>query len=458
MHPSSNEQGPTPAPLAIVRVGRGALYLLLSLCVHAALILFVWASADAEDERPLIRFKLPAEADFGVVDGTGEPAESASPPPAPPPKMAEKPTRKKRDKRPKVTAVTPDDNAFGPALDASVPDPDESGEVSDAAVAQGPARDGGAALRSGIGVVPGATGDGLGVGAGGHGLGGFAPPGAHVGLHVNVRRVADSSLILEVRSLLNVIPGWQDLLEDSGLDPMRHLKQLFVATPDLRPRSLVVSARFAKNSKLIEKAVARLAKRRGAQAPWGERSSVRSAPWYGADGTPRVIALVEDGQFVITREEDLSRVISVVRILESRSGEASKVDRRAPKDLVQQFKDEAVALSIEDTGKFVEGDVPGMPKRLRLSVKSLDEFHAGLSVIGQYPSKGDAATALAYLRGLRERLFEHPKVKFLGMVSALETLELKQDDRYVVLTAKLTMHQTRFLLDYVAEIMRPQAH
>ena len=303
-------------------------------------------------------------------------------------------------------------------------------------------------------MVAGATGDGLGVGAGGHGLGGFAPPGAHVGLHVDVRRVANSSLILEVRSLLDVIPGWQRLLEHSGIDLMEDLTHVFVATPDLRPRSLVLSARLENTSTLLETAVKRLAKRHGAQAPWGERGGVRSAPWYGVDGVPRVVALAGKGRFVITSEEDLPRVMAVVRVLEHRSGDAAQVDPRAPKALIEQYQGEAVALSIEDTREFVVDAPPAMPRRLRLSLRPLDEFRAGLSVIGQYATVDDAAMALSHLQELRVNLLDHPQVRYLGMVSALEGAELKLESRYLMLTAKLTMHQTRFLLDYVAELMR----
>lgn len=436
---------------------RMALFGVLSVVAHGLLFLVAWVADQASGhDDPILQFKLPTQAEFGVVGGTGEPAPSEAPPPAPPPKQAKKAKKKKR-KRVEKKVVTKEDDGFGPAMDASVPDPLVAAEEeADEAAVEGPEQDGEGSEISGIGMVQGATGEGLGVGSGGHGMGGFAPPGAHIGLHVNTKRVADTSLILEVRSLMNIIPGWERLIEASGIDPLNHLSNIFVATPDMRKSSVVVAARFKGTGKRVRKAVARLSKHRHKPAPWRENSGVELAPWYAPDKVDRTIAVTDQHRFIITRSDDVMRVVSVVRALAAAEERGKHpMDPRAPKILAQLYRKEAVALSIEDSRKFVVGEPPGIPRRARLSVRSLDEMHAGLAVIGQYESKAKATEAKKYLLGVRDKLLDHSQVKFLGLVSALEAAEIQQDGRYLVLDMRLTMHQTRFLLDYLSDIMRP---
>lgn len=436
---------------------RVVLFLFASLLIHGlGLVLGGWSLT--HEDPPILQFQVPAEVQFGIVGGTGEPAPSESAPPAPPPKRAKKAKRKKkrRAKKPVVTKTV--ENGFGPVVDAGLPTPDvEADEAADEAVVQGPERDGEGSELAGVGVVSGAIGEGFGVGSGGHGLGGFGPPGAHIGLHVNVHKVAATSLVLEVRSILNVIPGWEDLLDASGLDPLKDFSHLFVATPDLKARNLVVSGRFRGTGKNVEGAVRRLARRRGKSASWTNQGGVRVAPWFGPDGVQRMVALPKskagDKRLVITKKRDLARVLSVVRILTERQGLKQPRDASVPSIVYKIYKAEAVGLSVDDARKFVVGKPPGIPGRARLSVRSIDEYYAGIAVIGRYENSAKAAAAQAYIEGLRTRLLDHSQVKYLGLVSALTAGKLRHRGRYLILDLKVTLHQARYLLEFVSDSM-----
>lgn len=441
-----------------------------SLLTHALVYLALYRAAFAP---PVLEFQLPSEVEFGLVDGDGEPAPAPAPPPPPPPRP--QPKAAAAEPEPEVVAS----DSEGPLVDAGLPQPeaddapladagvagqDTQDALADAAVASGPDagpfdEDAIADDVYGEGDTPGAHGDGFGVGAGGHGMGGFAPPGAAIGLHVDLERVRSSSLRLEERALLGIIPEWRKLLSGSGLDPLRPgmMQRVFVATPDLQRAHLVVAVRFGGKVSRVEKAVARLARGAHQPAAWTRDHGYRVAPWRNRGPTERVLALVADDQFTITRPVDLPRVLAVARGMARRQSREGMRERSGGnRALLDMYEDEAVALSIEDTRRFVVGSPKGIPESLRISVSSVDEFHARLVARGRYASPAEAGAAIDYLEGLRERLLDHPQVAFLGLTTAIEKAELDRQQHIAVLDMHLTLHQTRYLVEFVTQALRPR--
>src|SRR5205085_2942711 len=98
------------------------------------------------------------------------------------------------------------------------------------------------------------AGPGLGFGAGGFGEGRGGPPGVIIGLHADLDQIRNTSLILETRALLDLVPEWERLLQGSGIDPVNDFSRLFVATPNLKRSSLVVSARIKGGADTIQRA------------------------------------------------------------------------------------------------------------------------------------------------------------------------------------------------------------
>lgn len=435
------------------------LWVSVSLAFHALLYLVLVGFFGAGGE-PLLEFKLPQAVEFGLVDGDGEPAPSPAPPPAPPqPIEAHQKARQTPIEPVTDLAVTDDPRDDAIVVDAGVPDPDAG-----LAPSQGQAIDAGTdthtregpevAALSGTGFTPGATGDGLGVGAGGHGLGGFAPPGASIGLHVDVGRVKRSSLLLETEALLGVIPKWQAVLSGSGLSPLDDFTRLYVATPNLRPSHIVVAGKLRNGEKAAESAIARLARERGKTATLTRVGALERAPWWSRGPTARSISVSPTGEVVITRTPDMARVLAVARALEQRRarGELSGTDG-APEALLAMYRDEAIAFSVEGARRFVVGDPPGMPKHVRISVRPIDEFYAGLRLLGAYESPEAASAAQAYAEQLRDKLVDHPRVIYLGLKSALQKASLTREDRFLLLDARITLHQTRYLLQYLTRLL-----
>lgn len=423
-----------------------------SIALHVLAVVLMGGRDAAGD--PGMRFELPAEIEFGVTEPElgGEPAPAPAPPPAAkaePKRLADKPAAKKPET---ADIVLPSDAGVADAggiADAQVADAEVEG------TSQGV--DGGEpAAISGDGFVAGADGTG-GFGPGGDGTA-YAPAGATIALNVDIDRVRSTALLLEARALLGIIPEWELLLQGSGVDPVKDLSRVFVATPNLTRSSLVVAARSERGKARVETAVQSLAAERGRAASWRSERGFDVAPWYNRGPTERVVAMVADDQFVITRAQDLGRVLSVARGLEkARAKEGfSKEELKRSGGLLAMQEDEAAALWVEGVRRYVPNAEAGVPSALRFSIRRIDQFHTELRASGRYGSDDEAAQALSFIDGLRTQWSTHPRVIFLGIKHAIDTAEITQDGAALVMRVTLTLHQTRYLLAFVSKTLSPR--
>jgi hypothetical protein len=422
-----------------------ALCLLVSAVMHT-LLLVVLRDGVMLDDGP--RLELRTQVEFGLADAL---AAGHTPGAAPPPAKAVEPKSPPKPRKPKPA---PDPNAFNRAVDAGTPAAPDL-HASDAAIAASAVatEQGQAAARSGEGSVDHALGDGSGAGLGD---GSYAPAGATLALNVDLERVRKTALVLEAHALLDIIPEWQLLLSGSGLDPLRDLQRVFVATPNLERASLVVSARHRLPHARIAAAVEQLAAEQRQPAQFREHGGFDVAPWRNRGPTERVIALTGRDQFTISRASDLPRVLGVAQALARLRSQQGFEQRELVEQggLLAMQPNEAVALWIEGVPKYVHGDVPGVPRSLRMSIYHVDQFNSELRVRGEYASADAAAAALTAVEATREQLSNDPKVIFVGLKSALDSARIEQDRSALQLQVRLTLHQTRYLLRYVTRALR----
>jgi hypothetical protein len=433
----------SPRRFRVVRPS--ALWLLVSIVLHTLLLVAVHGGVVLDDGP---RLELRTQVEFGLADA---PSAGRTPGAAPPPAKTLEPKSPPKPRKPKPA---PDPNAFNVALDAGAPAaPDLHARDAAGAASALATEHGQPAARSGEGTVEGALGDGSGPGLGD---GSYAPAGATLALNVDLERVRKTALMLEAQALLDIIPEWQLLLSGSGLDAIRDLERVFVATPNLERSSLVVSARHRLPPARIAAAVGQLAAEQQKPAQFREQSGFDVAPWRNRGPTERVIALTGRDQFTISRASDLTRVLSVAQALARLRSQQGFEQRELEEQggLLAMQPNEAVALWIEGVPKYVRGELPGVPRSLRMSIYHVDQFNSELRVRGEYPSTDAAAAALVAMEATREQLSNDPKVIFVGLKSALDSARIEQDRSALQLQVRLTLHQTRYLLRYVTRALR----
>lgn len=413
------------------RVGR---WLAASLLAHV--LLFVGLSrAGLLPDRLLAPRTAAALLGFVEIEargpGHGPDAPAAAPAPTTRPPEQAKPRRAPR------TSPTAPLAAIGPVVTSGT----ESGD------AEGTSDDGSAEHATGTA----SDGNGL-LGDGGGGELGFAPRGAQIGLQIDTDRIRRSSLVLETEALMRIVPAWRELLRGSGLNSFDDLSQVFVATPDLDRASIVLAGHLRAGERAVRDAVARLAQKSRHTAAFTPRHGLAVAPWYGPADAERAVVLLGADRFAITHSTDVARVVEVLRALDARAAVAPG----AASSTAEVSGEEALVLFVEDVRRFSTVAHPALPRSLRLAVTPIDEFYASLQVRARYASPADAVAGRGAIDQARVALLDHPKVTELGLRSALEEVAFATEGREVHATARITLHQTRYLLAFASHALRPR--
>ena len=415
----------------------GAAFVAGSLLFHVAL----YMSLGLDERGAVVEFEVPRDIELGVLDrDPGAQGAPASTPPAAAHATPEKP--QPTEPAPQKHRVA--DQGGYRVVDAGTPEP-----APDLVAASD------TATNEGDGTPPGGYGARLGFGSGGFGSGSGGPPGAVIALHADLDQIRDTSLILETNALLAIIPEWERLLQGSGLDALHDFSRVFVATPNLKRSGLVVSGRAKGGAAAIRGAAERLAQERGLHAQFHSQGGLSVAAWRNHGPTARSVALLGSDQFVIARPDDVGRALEVSAALALRHERQRGMEKAAgTAALLAMYEGEAAALSVEGVRAFVPNDADYAPAGVRMSLRPIDEFTAKLRVYGYYESPARAQSALPRIESLRDRFTDHPRVKYLGLRSAIGEADIQRSDDTIAISTTLTMHQIRYLMAFVSAALK----
>jgi len=395
----------------------------LLLITIAASLLVHWGIAGVVGNFKLPDLEIELEIPIDVELGLSEELEAAPAQPEAPPEPPSAP------KEPK--AKLPKDFADAGAPDAQLADasePDDGGP-------EDAARDAAPAVVGDAG-PPGAR----------------LPPGAQIALRVDMSRIRQSPVVDDVRALLAAVPDWKALLDGSGIDPVTQLDRLLIATPNLQREKMVLAGRHFGGRHVVLEAVQRLAAARGVEAPWRTSRGVPIALWANADSTARVIALIGPNHFIISREEDLERVLALATArTRPKKGEPSETS--AADALLSMEQQEGLSLEVDGVQQFVRRARRGIPSKLRLSAIEKDGTQVELRGRLVYNDAAAAADALDFWQKARDGYARNTLVALLGLSSVLQegVIEQQGDELFVKLV--LSAQQTRLILGYARELL-----
>lgn len=392
-----------------------------SLALHAlAVLLAVIALAPLDTG---FEFQVPVEVELGLVEATEiEPAASAPPELPPAPEVASPSTTGGGTASAATDASVPAD--AGPPADAA------RRRRRDAAPDAGP-------LVAGLGVGPPVA---------------FLPAGAQLALRIDMDRIRSSPLVEEVRGLLRVVPDWQALLGDSGVDPVRDLSRVLIATPNLQRSRIVVAGRLSPEAADPRAIAEQLATAQGVAIAWRDESGLAATRWPSPDGIERDVALIGDRHFVIARGEDLPRVLAIA---------AARRGRRAPPTagpadaLLSMEAGEGLSVEIENVAAFVRrSPCSAVPLRLRVGVIETPE---GVAVRGEarFERAEDAEEARTCLGDLASRASRNVIVALSGLAGPLERLDLTSDAEVLHAETAVSYPELRTMFGLLRGLLEP---
>jgi hypothetical protein len=402
-----------------------------SLVVHGTIVALVYASGQTPDYG--FEFTVPAELELGLTEAV---AVEASPPPSPPPTPEPEPLAGAGAGQGAMDAGVPaSDGSIG---DGGVPSDAPRRRRRDAALDP----DAGELVASGEGESSSPVA--------------FLPAGGQIALRLDLDHVRASPVRADVERLLGAIPDWQALLGTSGVEPVRDLSRVLVATPNLQRSSLVVAGRLADGAPAPSVIVEQLVTAGGGTVAWEEQDGVPTTEWPNPDATPRRVAIVGDRHFVIARGEDLPRVLAIAasRAESERPGEPP---RTSPADALLALPDgAAITLEIEGARAYVRQSPCRVPTRLAARADEVDGMvHVSLHAV--FDSEDESTEAASCFETLRARALSNPIVSFMGFGGPLGELEIDTDGASLDATTRLSYSHVRSALRYAQGMFRRSA-
>lgn len=446
-------KGSVPPPVRLRRSLRYTLpvALVLSLGLHAAVVATLNSMAALPDSE--FEFAIPDEIEFGMTEAMEAVMVNA---PVVPVEVED------------GTDGTGDGDGDGPGTEAS----QDAGVAStDAGVAAGldggvPTVDGGDEQREALdGGVPEQVAD-AGVDAGVDAgppvvrlpvanatIRGPAriPAGAQLALRLDMGRLRQSVVANDVRALIAAVPDWQELLGGSGIDPLNDLERVLIATPNMRRSRIMVAGRHVHDGAFTRAAVERMATAHGASSSWSTQEGVQVAPWANDGNTPRVLAMLSEHHFTISRAEDLAVALAMTQARAARDAEGEGLeDAEGPDVLLSMGPNEGLSLEVEGVHAFLQtGNPDVIPLRGRLAIREVGPRIVAIDGLAVFPSEQAATDAIAYWTRQRDAALQSFAVRMVlgNRVSVLQSFTFTAEGERVMIRGRATADDVRYGLD-----------
>lgn len=450
---------------------RIALGFLLSCLMHGGIA--ITAAGLVTTASLGIEFEVPLDVDFGMTEASAMLATApivAAPPPPPStpaplavPETVPLPDAKKlvpdagtpRDAGP--DGATLDDASLRDAglRDASVDAAQDAGVITDSGVAtsDAAARD----ARTSDGGAPNAD-----AGSGRPLLSRQAipsetrlPAGAQIAIRLDMARVRESTIAADVERLLHAIPDWRALLDGSGIEPLRDLERVMIASPDLTREKLVIAGKATAAVGLLEAVVERMATARGTTTQWRTMGTTKIADWPNLDATPRVVALLGNGNFIVCREVDLNKVLAVANAkLEASGGEAVN----GADALLWLQPNEVLSVEVEGARRYARGASPEqIPEKARASITQTSAQTAHIEATATFDSTEQATAARARWSELRDYYARDMGVALLGFSAPLRSMRLETQEAELSAATDLRASQLKMAISYLEGMLGANA-
>ncbi len=391
-----------------------------ALAIHAALVMFVLALETPFDTG--FEFSIPVEVQLGLTDD--QEVESA---PLPPPTADEPPSTTEGQ------GATPS----GVGLDGGVPR-DAGGDGGRPDAGRRRRRDAGADVGPLVATGSGGSGDSPVA---------FLPAGAQIAMRIDMDRIRASPLRAQVEQLLAAIPDWDAVLGGSGIEPVRDLSRVLVGTPNFQRQNIVVAGALSPEAPSPREVAERVAAANGHTLEWTDEDGIESAPFYSPDGADRRVAILDDRHVVLSRPEDLSRVLAIAS--------ARTTDRETnPADaLLSMNEGEAVSVEVEGLAAFVRRSPCEIARRARLAMLQAEDG-VTLDGVATFDTAEHAASARECFDLLRVRAAANPLVQIMGFSATLYEIEMTVDDTALHVHGALSQDQLRRIMEMLRGMLQ----
>ena len=282
------------------------------------------------------------------------------------------------------------------------------------------------------------------------------PAGTQIALRVDMSRIRRSPLADDIRGLIAAIPDWQAILAGSGIDPVEQLDRLLIATPDLSREKVVIAGRYLGEVDVVQRAVGKLSESAGVDAPFHTERGVTVARWANPDRTERIVALIGPSHFVISRRQDLPKILGIARVRSTlrNRGDAGSAETTA--DALLAMPDRAgLSIEVEGVQQFVRRTHMEVPARATAAALESENARIDLSATLSFADAAAARRARDFWDEKRDLYARNALVTVLGLDAPLDAASLRVSERDLRVEVSLSVNQARLLLGYLRELVQP---
>lgn len=316
----------------------------------------------------------------------------------------------------------------------------------------------------------------------------FLPAGGQLAMRIDMNRVRESAVRGDVERLLQVIPDWPILLGASGVEPVRDLTRVLVATPNLDRASLIVAGELTDDAPSTRAVLEHVLGDAPAEDATRMENGLVVARWPTLDDTAREVALLDERHFVVARPDDLPRVIAVAlarfaptptTVASATPTEGTPTTNEPPAAegatsptttstevptspggaLVAMRENEVLSFEVEGVANYLRrSPCPHTPSRFRASLVPTDDGGAEVHAEATFADEAEVTASQACLDQLRRTYMENPIVQFVGVGGPLRLVTWSPEPPRLAATTRIDRAELqsvlRFLHGFLADRLR----
>jgi hypothetical protein len=169
-----------------------------------------------------------------------------------------------------------------------------------------------------------------------------------------------------------------------------------------------------------------------------------------------VLALFGPNLFAITRADDLPRVLGIAQALAQRRKPA-RPNASAADALLAMEPGELVTFTVENAKLFARGATEHVPDRLVIAAHTPDGTTMRVTSKADYATDVQAAHALEFWDGMRQRYLRSPLLAMLGVSGLLERTTLTHKHSAIAVESSLQLDEVRLILRFVRDSLANRA-
>ncbi|MFK7988769.1 MAG: hypothetical protein AB8I08_22305 [Sandaracinaceae bacterium] len=268
-------------------------------------------------------------------------------------------------------------------------------------------------------------------------------------MRLDMTRVRASAISDDIAGLVRSYPTWQELLGNSGIEPVRDFERVLVSAPGGMAGESVMVLRHNMTEARVREAVLSMAVEGAAPPAWRQEDGFDVVDWPAQTEVPRVVVISAEHELIVATPGELARILEVAADHRLRRG--ANADAIIEPQL-QLPTGTIVTVSATEVSSSVASRLPHPPQAFALEVTDdqAEEGRMQLDAQADYADAAAAEAARSWVAGQRDQYAGHMMVRAVGLDRVLREAEIGAEGTQVQLGASFTEEELQRVIGLLA--------